>query len=206
MGLISRVSSRTYRRNLNKKMSFIGAVVVGQPAVLNFQNNGDKWLAQLPFIKQVPINQIVNITCFLTQVLPDENLGAEIFVNIGDDWNSIGYLSNDKPSTVLNVKITDERNLNGLTIGVQAKELTTLKHTFPDESVQDRVVRAEKVATKVVNHLQNFAHSFVITANDIGNHIQNGNITMQEEFVPLKSFGKWMNSLTRRLQNDPDFQ
>ena len=190
-------------------MSFLGVVVVGQPAVLNFvqdSNDSEKFLAQVPFIKTVPLNQIVNITCFLTQTLPDNNLGAEIFVNIGDDWSSIGYLSNDKPSTVLNVKIADPRNQNGIVVGVQAKDLSNLKHTFPDESVQDRVVRAEKVANKVVNHLQNFAHSFVISANDIGNHIQNGNITMQEEFVPLKSFGKWMNSLTRRLQNDPDFK
>jgi len=187
-----------------------GTLVVGQPAVLNFiqdSNDAEKWFAQLPFLNTIPLNQIVNITCFLTQtLLPNDDLGAEIFVNIGDEWTSIGYLSNQKPSTVVNVKISDSRNQEGLTIGVQAKQLTTLKHTFPDESAQDRVVRAEKVATKVVNHLQNFAHSFVISANDIGNHINNGNITVQEEFVPLKSFGKWMNSLTRRLQNDPDFK
>lgn len=162
--------------------------------------------AELHFLQNSSTLQIVNITCFLTQTLPNDELGAEIFVNIGDEWTSIGYLSNQKPSTVVNVKISHPRSQNGITIGVQAKQLSTLKHTFPDESAQDRVVRAEKVATKVVNHLQNFAHSFVISANDIGNHINSGNITVQEEFVPLKSFGKWMNSLTRRLQNDPDFK
>merc|ERR1711976_25183 len=200
MGLISRVSSRTYRGDNtplqihvhSSVMSFLGAVVVGQPAVLNFQQDGEKWFAELPFLNQVPLNQIVNITVFLTQTLPDATFGAEIFVNLGDDWTSIGYLSNEKPSTVLNVKISDSRNQQGLRIGVQAKDLATLKHTFPDDTAQDRIARAEKVATEVVTHLQNFAHSFVLSANDIGSHIQNGNITVQEEFVPLKSFGKWM--------------
>jgi len=192
-------------------MSFFGAVVVGHPAVLEFKQDSSaegKWFAQLPFVKAMPVNSIVNVTCFLTQPLPTETHGTEIFANTdGQNWISIGYISNEKPSTVIQVKLEcAAETVDTMALGVQVAQLSDLRFRFPETTLQDRVQRAEKVATKVVTHLQNFVNGFVLDASTIGQHIQSGNCTMSEEFVPMRCFQKWLNSLTRKLKNDPDFK
>ena len=95
---------------------------------------------------------------------------------------------------------------NNIPLVITIGELSSLKHAFPVETSSDKVERAGKVASRVVTHLQNFATSFVLSASDISNAISSGQSTMNDEFVPLKSFDRWLNSLSKRLENDPDFK
>ena len=63
-------------------MNFLGAVVVGQPAVLNFiqdSNDAEKWFAQLPFLNTIPLNQIVSDDEFSETHIHVPNMKTYVF-------------------------------------------------------------------------------------------------------------------------------
>jgi len=205
------------------KMSLpqIGCFITGQPPTFDFQITNPEtgqMMAQINIpTKPGLTNQFLtkfNLNIFLTSRLPSDDQGFEINLGLPDDsWSGLGYLSNEKASNSFNISIPENineqlKNCSIIAIGLQYTDLNKLKHQYPDEndSVEAKFTRAGKVANRVVQHLQNFAGSFVLSTSDISDRINSGQARLSDEYVPVKAFEKWLDSLTRRLQNDPDFK
>ena len=115
----------------------LGAFILGQPPNFNFELT-DQNSGQLVCQLKIPPSpqKSLKISIFLTSNLPSNDYGFEIhagFPELSDSFSGIGYLSNFKPSNILDVDLPVlgdpcSPSPNTIILGLQYTNLSDLQH------------------------------------------------------------------------------
>lgn len=174
-----------------------------------------------------------HIVLFLTSpgVLPLEAAGCVYFSLPDPDapptWYYLGYLSNDKPSTIYklsNITLSFLKGSNNpgnqpgfnyiqspvnnvAQIGISVEPLALAQQMLPiTEATPSKQDTFSEFAQTTVRNLINYSSSFSRTGSDIyTNLIQSAHQNANTNYVPLATLQTWQENYMRRLNNDPSF-
>lgn len=146
--------------------------------------------------------------------------------NAPPSWRYLGYLTNEKPSSIYKVTNLAQSHLrNGVTtepspqfnysqspvshvaqIGISLEPMNSVLQMVPAlDTVASKANTFTEFVNKTVGNLYNYCSSFSRPVSDIiGNsfHTQYNN---NAQFVPLSTIQSWYENYTRRLGKDQNF-
>eukprot|EP01130_Rhizamoeba_saxonica_P012304 TRINITY_DN5169_c0_g1_i1.p1 TRINITY_DN5169_c0_g1~~TRINITY_DN5169_c0_g1_i1.p1 ORF type:complete len:198 (+),score=17.84 TRINITY_DN5169_c0_g1_i1:121-714(+) len=161
---------------------------------------------------------IHNLAVFMTgsQPLPS-GTGAVIFLGWPpfDNWNCLGYISNDKPSALF--KVNQVQHSQAFTtagfgtptmvgenivaqIGIEILPISEVLHQFGTREQQ-----SERSVTNNVSFCQKMLTSFYNYSASYQIELQPNHMRPPELFFPANILEKWYSKFENRLKKDPDF-
>jgi len=199
-------------------MSNFGLIVSGRLVTTDFQPvDTNKFLTTIP-----NADSINHIVVFLTGTSPlRSDLGASVYFSWPDPsnppvWQYLGFISNDKPSTIFRVtKLRSANNnidtfassYNGFSfnqplvphhaqIGISIEPLSQIQQMIPDLGVNPLNTESiQKLASNTAQNLLNYAASFAQTLTSSSN----------DQYVSLSVIYQWYQNFTRKLEQNPNF-
>lgn len=200
-------------------MSNFGLIVCGRLVSTDFQPvDTNKFLTTIS-----NADSINHIVIFLTGTSPlRSDLGACVYFSWPDSssppvWQYLGYISNEKPSTIFritkfrsnnnNINETFGQNFNGFNfnqsivphhaqIGISIEPLSQITQLTPDLGVNPiNAESIQRLASNTAQNLLNYAASFAQRV------LSNSN----DQYVPLSVIYQWYQNFIRKLEQNPNF-